>query len=84
MVPVGLSTRSAAADQCHFSEAQHEELGQLLGAVIFSPIPLPRKVLQTSYCTHLLLKDITQTGLGMGIGMNGTAQLNLKNWDQLL
>ena len=43
--------------------------------MIFVPIPLPRKVLQTSYCTHLLLTDGLQTGLGMGMGMNGTAQM---------
>ena len=44
--------------------------------MIFVPIPLPRKALQTSYCTHLLFKDILQTGLGMGMGMNGTAQVS--------
>ena len=46
---------------------------RLLWAVIFIPIPLPIQVLQTSYCTHLLFKDVLQTGLGMGMGMNGTA-----------
>ena len=46
----------------------------LSGAVVFMPIPLPGKVPQTSCCTHLLLKDVLQTGLGMGMGMNGTAQ----------
>ena len=35
---------------------------------------MPRKVIQTSYCTHLLFEDALQTGLGMGMGMNGTAQ----------
>ena len=38
------------------------------------PVPLPRKVIHTSYCTHLLFKPILQTGLGMGMGMNGTAR----------
>ena len=40
---------------------------------MFILIPLPRKVTQTSYCTHLLFADVLQTGLGMGMGMNGTA-----------
>ena len=40
---------------------------------MFIPISLPRNVLQTSYCTHLLSKDVLQTGLGMGMGMNGSA-----------
>ena len=31
--------------------------------MIFIPIPLHRKVLQASYCTHLLVNDILQTGL---------------------
>ena len=39
------------------------------------PIPLPRKVLRTSYCTRLLFEDVLQTGLGMGMGMSGTAQV---------
>ena len=42
--------------------------------MIFIPIPLPRKVQQTSYCTHLLFSYVLQTGLCMGMGMNGTAQ----------
>ena len=42
-------------------------------AVTFIPIPLPRKVLQTSCCTHLSFEDVLQTGLGMDMGMNGTA-----------
>ena len=40
---------------------------------MFTPIPLPGKVLQTSDCTHLLFKNVVRTGLGMGMGMNGTA-----------
>ena len=43
-------------------------------AVIFIRIPLPRKGLQTSYCTHVLLECVLQTGLDMGMSMNGTAQ----------
>ena len=35
-----------------------------------------RKVLQTSSCTILLYKIVLQTGLGMGMGINGTAQLH--------
>ena len=38
---------------------------------------LPRKVIQTPYCTHLLVKDILHTGLGMG--MNGTA----RHWNEV-
>ena len=30
--------------------------------------------LQTSHCTHLLLKAVLQTGSGTGVGMNGTAR----------
>ena len=41
---------------------------------IVIPISLPRKALQTSYCTHLLRKDVLQSGFGMGMGMHGTAQ----------
>ena len=37
-------------------------------AVTFIPMPLPRRVPQTSYCTHLLFKDVLQTGLGRGTG----------------
>ena len=29
--------------------------------------------LQHSYCTHVMCKDVLQTGLGVGMGMNGTA-----------
>ena len=46
-------------------------------AAIFRLIPLLRVVLQTSYCTgctHSLFKDVLQSGLGMGMGMNGAAQ----------
>ena len=43
-------------------------------AAIFIPIPLPRKVIRTSYCTHLLSEDVLPTGSGMGMGMNGTAR----------
>ena len=38
---------------------------------------MPRKVIQTSYCTHLWLEDVLQTGLGMGKGMNITAHMLL-------
>ena len=41
----------------------------------FIPIPLPEKVLQTSSSTILLYKFALQTGLGIGMGINGTAQL---------
>ena len=41
---------------------------------MFTPVPLPRKVIQTLYCTHLLSTYIIQTGLGMGMSVNGTAQ----------
>ena len=46
-------------------------------AVPFIPIPLPEKVIQSSSCTILLYKFVLQTGLGMGMGINGTAQLLL-------
>ena len=36
---------------------------------------MPRKVIQTSYCTHFLFKYALQTGLGMDVDMNDTAQL---------
>ena len=39
--------------------------------MICIPVPLPGKALQTSYCTHLLVKHALRTGLGMGMGMNG-------------
>ena len=52
---------------------------QCIWAVIFIPIPLPRKVIQTSCCTHMLLKSVIQTGLGMGMGMNRTAQWRTYN-----
>ena len=42
--------------------------------VIFMPRPLPKRVLQTSYCTHFFYADVLQTVLGMGMGMNVTAQ----------
>ena len=37
-------------------------------------MPMPEKVLQTSSCTILLYRFVLQTGLGMGMGINGTAQ----------
>ena len=43
-------------------------------AVVFMPLPLPQTALQTSFCTHLLAENSTQTLLGMGMGMNVTAQ----------
>ena len=43
-------------------------------AAPFIPIPLPEKVLQTSNYTILLYKFVLQTGLGMGMGINGTVQ----------
>ena len=52
----------------------------LLWAVTFIPMRLPRKVIQTSYCTHLLFENVMLTGLGMdmGMGMNGTAHASRK------
>ena len=43
-------------------------------AVIFIPVPLPEKVLRTSCFTHSFYKFVPQTILGMGMGMNVTAQ----------
>ena len=37
-------------------------------------VPLPEQVLQTSCCTLMLYKYVLQTVLGMGTGMNVTAQ----------
>ena len=48
-------------------------------AVPFVPIPLPEQVLQTSSCTILLYKFVIQNGLGMGMGINGTAHSNRNN-----
>ena len=45
-----------------------------LRAVPFIPIPLPEKVLQASSCTILLYTFGLLTGMGMGMGINGTAQ----------
>ena len=42
--------------------------------MIFIPIPLPENIAQTSSCTILLYKFVIQTVLGMGMGMNVTAQ----------
>ena len=41
---------------------------------IYIYIPLPKKVLQTSYCSYLFQGNALQTLLGMGMGMNVTAQ----------
>ena len=54
--------------------------GQGATGVLSCDIPThtpPPKSLQTSYCIHLLVKHVIQTGLGMGMGMgmNGTAQV---------
>ena len=38
------------------------------------PYPCPKRVLQTSYCTHFLYGYVLQTVLGTGMGMNVTAQ----------
>ena len=42
--------------------------------MIFIPIPLLGKVIQTSSCTMLLYKCVIQIVFGMGVGMNVTAQ----------
>ena len=42
--------------------------------MILIPIPLPEKVIQTSSCTILLYNMFYKTVLGMGMGMNVTAQ----------
>ena len=41
--------------------------------MILIPIPLPEQVLQASSWTSLLSRSVLRTGLGMGMGMNGTA-----------
>ena len=42
--------------------------------MIFIPIPLPRKVIHKLHTVPICnFKDVLQTGLGMGMGMNGTA-----------
>ena len=38
-------------------------------------MPLPKIVLQTSDCVHFFYGDVLQTALGMGMGMNITAQV---------
>ena len=43
--------------------------------MIFVPIPLPERVLQTSDCGNFFYADVRQTVLGMGMGMNVTAQV---------
>ena len=43
--------------------------------MIFTPMPLPEKVLQTSSCTILFYEFVIQTVFGMGMGMNVTAQV---------
>ena len=55
-----------------------EDARGLQWAVPCIPIPLPEKVLQTSSCTILLYKFVLQTGLGMGMGINGTAHTGPK------
>jgi len=42
--------------------------------VIFIPMPLANEFLQTQLCSHLLSEDVVRTHLGMGTGMNVTAQ----------
>ena len=41
------------------------------------PIPLPKRVLQPSDCTHIFHKQSLQTVLGMGMGMNITSERGL-------
>ena len=43
-------------------------------AVIFIPTPLPKRVLQTSCCTHFFHGDFLHTAFGMGMATNATAQ----------
>ena len=47
--------------------------GCLCWAVTLIPIPLPKRVLQTSDCTHFFYEQILQTILGVDMGMNVTA-----------
>ena len=42
--------------------------------MISTPIPLPKRVLQTSDCTHFFYGNAIQPVLGMGMGVNGAAQ----------
>ena len=44
-------------------------------SVIFIPIPLPKRVLQTFDCTRFFCGGVLQTVLGMGMGIDVTAQL---------
>ena len=58
-----------------YRQQKHREKGDReKWAVPFIPIPLPEKIIQTSSCTILLYNVVLQTGLGMGMGVNGTAQ----------
>ena len=41
---------------------------------VFITVPLPEKFIQTSCCPHLFYKLVLRIVLGMGMGMNVTAQ----------
>ena len=51
-----------------------EDAVELPRAVIFIPIPLPKRVLQTSYCTHFFYRNALQAVLCPGMGMNVAAR----------
>ena len=40
---------------------------------MFVPTPLPKRVLQASYCTHFFSANVIQAVLGTGMGMNVAA-----------
>ena len=52
-----------------WARARRRPAESLHWAVIFMPITLPKRVLQTSYCTHFFCGHVLQTVLGMGMGM---------------
>ena len=39
-------------------------------AVIFVPMPMPKRIIRSSLCTHLLSAILLRTSLGMGMGIN--------------
>ena len=57
-----------------------KQSGRQHWAVIFILTPLPNRVLQASYCTHFFYGNVLQTIMGMGMGMNVTAQARSSRW----
>ena len=80
---IWVDTRNTVFHICFLATVPTHRLADT-GAVTFTPIPLPKRVLQTSDRSHFFYGDALQTVLGMGMGMDVTAQEPLFSFGELV